>query len=78
MVPQISRVAKASSANSPLTHRLAVPPLPLEREKINIVALSLGERGDRKAVGEGAFSIFSNSRQPCFFFVFINIMERRQ
>jgi hypothetical protein len=49
----------------PLTHRLAVPPLPRgEGECIfartparptMIFALSTGERGDRKAVGEGSF-----------------------
>ena len=52
----------------PLTHRLAVPPLPKgEGQKsksqpsplgrgieIKIAALSLGEKGDRKAVGEGS------------------------
>jgi len=53
-------------SKGPLTHRLAVPPLPkvegkeskslpspLGRGKgVKITALSAGERGDRKAVGE--------------------------
>jgi hypothetical protein len=54
-VPHTYRAMNASSASRPLTHRLAVPPLPPERDKKSkIAALSLGERGDRKAVGEGS------------------------
>jgi hypothetical protein len=51
----------------PLTHRLAVPPLPQGGEGRRILCFSaaimilsalspLGERGDRKAVGEGVES----------------------
>ena len=49
----------------PLTHRLAVPPLPggegkthrgaRPRARKNAFSLSAGEWGDRKAVGEGSF-----------------------
>jgi len=51
----------------PLTHRLAVPPLPQRGEGRRILSFSavfmvlsalapMGERGDRKAVGEGVES----------------------
>jgi hypothetical protein len=71
----VSPRALSSAADAlpkrPLTHRLAVPPLPrgegecifartLARPTM-IFALSIGERGDRKAVGEGSFP---NIRHP--------------
>ena len=53
---------------NPLTQRLAVPPLPQGGEGIEILSFSaaivifaalspVGERGDRKAVGEGGLSL---------------------
>jgi hypothetical protein len=44
------------------------PPSPLARGKqIKTIALSLGERGDRKAVGEGAFPVPSDFDGTLFF-----------
>ena len=51
-------------ADSRLRRRVLRRP-PMERDKVKIVALSLGERGDRKAVGEGYLSTRSTLTEPC-------------
>ena len=56
----------ASSANRPLTHRLAVPPLPEgERAPILIFVPRQRQREDRKAVGEGSAESIKQKLSRC-------------